>query len=47
MMSQQENAQEIPMNYTDDPCDDITLREEWQQWLHYTESSTQTHADKS
>ena len=48
MMSEaQDNAQEFPMNYLDDPCDDITLLEEWTKWLHYTESSTLIVADKS
>jgi hypothetical protein len=46
-MSQQDDAQEFDMNYADDPCDDITLLEEWQLWLLTTESSTQTVADKS
>ena len=47
MMSQQERSQEFDMTYLDDPCDDVTKTEEWHQWLHYTESSTNHDADKS
>lgn len=48
MSDAQEYTQEFPVNYLDDPCDDITLIEEWTKWLlYYTESSTQTDADKS
>ena len=34
-------------NYADDPCDDITVTEDWQAWLHTIESLTGTCADRS